>query len=102
MVCAMSWMANACEQLYPGYRFFGYTNYKVLKGIVFDEALADDYVLELKEVSKVETSGQIIFDAVVSSQTAQGKARYHYSARIELRRELPPAPHFAQMDLTHS
>lgn len=102
MVCAMSWMANACEQLYPGYRFFGYTNYKVLKGIVFDDSLADDYVLELKEVSKGEANGQIIFDAIVSSQTPQGKARFHYSARIELRRELPPAPRFVQLDLTHS
>jgi hypothetical protein len=100
MVCAMSWMANTCEQLYPGYQFFGYINYKVLKGIVFDDALADNYLLELKEVRK-DAEG-ILFDAVVSSQTPQGKPRYHYSAHIELRRELPPSPHFDEMDLTNT
>ncbi len=46
--CAATWVVNACEQLYPVYKFFSLNNYKVLKGIVFDASLADDYTLELK------------------------------------------------------
>ena len=33
------------RQKYPGYRFFCLENYRVLKGIVFDDSLADDHVL---------------------------------------------------------
>ena len=54
-VCAIAWIANACEQLYPGYRFFSSENYRALKGIVFDSSLADEYVLDLKETAKNES-----------------------------------------------
>jgi hypothetical protein len=102
MVCAMSWMGNTVEQLYPGYKFAKYTDYKVLKGIVFDETLADDYVLDLKETSKSDAEGIITFDAMIWSSTPEGKARYHYSAHLILRRALLPAPIFDRLDLTNS
>lgn len=101
MVCAMSWMGNAAEQLYPGYHFASYTGYKVLKGIVFDETLADRYTLELAETRKDAGAGEIAFDALIRSATAEGKPRYHYRAQLLLRRELPPAPTFDRMDLTN-
>jgi NAD(P)-dependent dehydrogenase (short-subunit alcohol dehydrogenase family) len=100
MVCAISWIANSCEQLYPGYKFFSYVNYKVLKGIVFDETLADEYVLDLKEIAK--ELGEITFEALVWSQTAEGKMRYHYSVRLTLLRQRPPAPVYDSFDLTNS
>jgi NAD(P)-dependent dehydrogenase (short-subunit alcohol dehydrogenase family) len=90
MVSAMSWMANACEQLYRGYHFFAFSNYRVLKGIVFDDTLADEYMLELKDVSK--NADEIVIDAMVHSQSPQGKMRFHYSTTIMLRSHLPPAP----------
>ena len=39
--CAASWVASTCEQLYPGFSFHMAEDFKVLKGIVFDENLAD-------------------------------------------------------------
>ncbi len=90
MVAGMSWMTNACEGLYRGYHFFSFDNYRVLKGIIFDETLADDYTLELKEVSK--SAYEIVIDALVRSHSPEGKPRFHYSAQIVLRAQIPAVP----------
>ena len=86
--CAATWVVNNCEQLYPGYLFYRLENYRVLKGIVFDENLADEYVLHLKEVAK--TPGESVeFDALITSQNAQGRTLYHYSGRVKLVSQIP-------------
>ncbi len=92
MVSAMSWMANACEQTHRGYRYFAFEDYRVLKGIVFDETLADHYTLDLTEISK--NADEIVIDAMVRSQNRGGQPRFHYYARITLRARLPEAPLF--------
>ncbi len=89
--CAATWIVNACEQLYPGYKFFDISNYKVLKGIVFDQTLADEYVLELKETSKTP-EGQVVFEALIWSINPKGRKIYHYTAGVTLTAELPEAP----------
>lgn len=95
MVSAMSWMGSACEQVYRGYRYFAFDNYRVLKGIVFDETLAENYTLDLKEISK--DADEIVIDAMIRSQNPAGKPRFHYSTRIMLRSHIPDAPTFAPM-----
>ena len=45
-VAVMAWTANACEQLYPGFTFARAQEFRTLKGIVFDESLADEYIQE--------------------------------------------------------
>lgn len=90
--CAASWAVYSCEQLYPGYRFFSLEDYRVLKGIVFDENLADEHVLDLKEISKSEE--KIVFDAKIWSRNKKGRKLYHYSLRVTILRELPPPPVF--------
>jgi NAD(P)-dependent dehydrogenase (short-subunit alcohol dehydrogenase family) len=92
MVSAMSWMASSCEQIHRGYRYFTFSDYRVFKGIVFDDSLADEYALELKEISK--SADEIIIEAMVSSKSAEGKPRFHYSAQIGLRPQIPEAPMF--------
>ena len=88
--CAAAWAAYSCEQLYPGFRFFSLENYKVLKGIVFDEGLAEEHILDLKEVSKTED--KIVFDVLVWSLNKNGRQVYHYSVRVTLMREMPEPP----------
>ena len=80
--CAIAWIANTCEQLYPGYTFFSCSNFKVLKGIVFDDNLADKYILDLKEITK--NSQDIDFDAKIWSKDKAEKIRYHFSAKLKL------------------
>lgn len=89
-VCASVWLANVSAQLYPGHKFFSCENYKVLKGIVFDETLASEYVLELKEIEKSQENG-IELLAIIRSEVA-GKPRYHYSGQIKLLKKIPEAP----------
>lgn len=97
-VCALAWMGNTAEQLYPGYTFFHVENYRVLKGIVFDDTLAPAYTVEVKEVDK-SVKGQVLLDLLISSQSLQGKARYHYKARLQLRDQVPVAPLYASANL---
>ncbi|NJR58003.1 MAG: SDR family NAD(P)-dependent oxidoreductase [Cyanobacteria bacterium CRU_2_1] len=94
MTCSVVWMANACEQLYPGYTFFSCQNYQVLKGIIFDHTLASEYILDLVEIEK-SNSSEIQFAATIWSEPQPGKHRYHYTAQIELRQQIPFAPLYA-------
>nr|WP_250121609.1 type I polyketide synthase [Chroococcidiopsis sp. CCMEE 29] len=96
--CAIAWIANTCEQLYPGYKFFSCPNFKVLKGIVFDENLASEYVLDLKEIDR-NSSEEIQFEAKIWSQSS-GKIRYHFSTQLKLQRQIPPAPTYDSLNIT--
>ena len=99
-VCAIAWMGNLCEQLYPGYTMFSCDNYQVLKGIVFDDTHPADkaYILDLEETVKADS--KIGLKAMVSSQNEAGKPRFHYRAEITLLTTLPDAPIYANFDAT--
>jgi NAD(P)-dependent dehydrogenase (short-subunit alcohol dehydrogenase family) len=89
--CAMAWMINTCEQRYPGYQFFSCENFKILKGIVFDQNLANEYILDLKEVVKTDSEG-IEFEAKIWSKTVTEKIHYHFTSQIRLLRHSSDAP----------
>ncbi|MCP3927136.1 MAG: SDR family NAD(P)-dependent oxidoreductase [Desulfobacterales bacterium] len=80
-VCATSWMADACEKLYPGYKFIRCNDYKLFKGIVFDGNESNDYTLDIKESSK--TNGNIDFSVLISSNGSKKKVN-HYGAQITI------------------
>lgn len=98
MTYALAWMTNTCEDLYPSYTFHKADEYRVLKGIVFDDHFTDTYTMDIREIQK--SAQAIAFECKIRSVTAQGKPRYHYSATIELRRDLPTPPVYANLDLT--
>ncbi len=103
VTCATAWITNVCEHLLGGFfRFFSCENLKVFKGIVFDETLANEYILDLKEInkSKLAEMAEIELAATIWSETTTGKPLYHYSVQIKLQPELPPAPTYATFDLT--
>ena len=89
--CAASWAASACEQLYPGYTFFQLEDYKVLKGIVFDDSLAKEHILELTEIEKTP-EGKVKFFTKIFSLHKNGKPLFHYSLNVVLLKNMPPAP----------
>ncbi|NEP29291.1 polyketide synthase dehydratase domain-containing protein, partial [Moorena sp. SIO3I6] len=98
--CAVGWIINACEQLYPGYKFFSYTNFKVLKGIIFNNNLASEYVLDLKEIAKTN-DGSIEFEGKIWSKKEESKIPYHehYRAQIKLVREIKSAPTYESVNV---
>ena len=85
-MCGLSWMANVAEQRYPGYQFFEAKDFKVFKGIVFDETLASSYVLDLEEV--LSNDDAVTLEAVVWSEGLKGLPRYHYRTQLVLSRGL--------------
>ena len=97
--CAISWMANTCEQLYPGYKFFNNSNFRVLKGIVFDDNLADRYILDLeKKVS--DSPEELNFNAKIWSKNKLGKVRYHFSSELKLTSSSNDLPQYDSFNLS--
>ncbi|MFN6461388.1 MAG: SDR family NAD(P)-dependent oxidoreductase [Nostoc sp. DedVER02] len=96
--CAMTWIINASEQLYPGYRLFNYQDFKVLKGITFNETLAKEHILEIEEISKVNLE-RIELKAKISSKNPEGRIHFHFSAQLNLQREIPDAPIYESLNL---
>lgn len=97
MIHALNWIASTCENLYPQYRFFRCENYQVLKGIVFDDQLAPEHVLQIKEVAKDQA--HITFDCLVQSDVGGVLPRYHYRVRIILVQARPTGPQFTRFTL---
>jgi NAD(P)-dependent dehydrogenase (short-subunit alcohol dehydrogenase family) len=89
-VCLIAWMADACERLQPGYRFFRCEDFRIRKGIVLDEPLSE-YVLEARRTQQEDSEG-IEFDVLISSLKPGGRPGPRSSGRILLLRKIPEAP----------
>jgi NAD(P)-dependent dehydrogenase (short-subunit alcohol dehydrogenase family) len=89
--CAATWVVHSIEQLYPGYYFNHLSSYRVLKGIVFDSSLPDEYVMDIKEIAKGD-DGTIDFKALIWSKNARGRTIYNYTIEVRLGKTVPPAP----------
>jgi NAD(P)-dependent dehydrogenase (short-subunit alcohol dehydrogenase family) len=96
--CAMAWIINACEQICPNYKFFSCENFKILKGIVFDQSLSREYILDLEEISKID-SKSIEIEAKIWSRTNTEKIHYHYTSRLKLLQNIPAAPAYEALNL---
>ncbi|RCJ36497.1 hypothetical protein A6770_15855 [Nostoc minutum NIES-26] len=96
--CALSWMINACEALYPGYRCSIARDFKVLKGVIFNDTLANEYILELQEVSKSHFES-IEFKATILSINTEEKISYHFRASLKIMREIPVIPIYESVNL---
>jgi NAD(P)-dependent dehydrogenase (short-subunit alcohol dehydrogenase family) len=87
--CATAWLAHSAEQFYPGYIFTAMENFQVLKGIVFDNNLADRYFLDLEEIEKSDRNG-IEVKVVISSLNNNGKPFFHYQSVVHLSSQTNP------------
>lgn len=96
---AMSWMINACEECYPGYRYFSCKDFKFLKGIIFNDSVATEHIIELKEISKIPGES-IEFHTKILSKNSEGKTHYHFQSTIKIVRQLPPPPTYQAVNLT--
>jgi hypothetical protein len=86
----MAWIANACEQLYPGFTFARAEDFRTLKGIVFDESLADKYTLDLKELARGPEA--VSLEAMLWSMGPRGRPRYNYKGTYTVVSQLPTPP----------
>ena len=97
--CAIAWIANLGEQICPGYTFLSCHNFRVLKGIVFDENLAQQYTVDLKQIA-LDNSQNIEIEAKIWSKDRAGKIRYHFSDRTVLVPKLDNFPLYESLNLT--
>lgn len=97
--CAIAWIANTCEQLYPGYTFFSCSKFKVLKGIVFDANLADKYLLDLTKKAGAQ-SQNLTFEAKIWSKDQADKTRYHFSSQVVATSKINNPPQYHDLDLS--
>ena len=97
--CAGVWLANSVQKLHPGYRFGGLTDFRVLKGVVFDDERAHDYAVDVGTGTIVD--GALVRSVMISSRTSAGQTRFHYSGSVRLVREIADIPHHASVALAH-
>lgn len=95
--CAIGWIANTCEQIYPGYQFFGCDDFQVLKGIIFDQNLADKYILDL-EKKAVDNFEKIEINAKIWSKHTD-KSRYHFNTKLKLVKQVSERPYYGLLNL---
>ena len=101
MICATAWMADTCEEFCPGYRFFRCQDHRTLKGIVFDETLAAQHVIDLQELRKTD-SGEVELDVKISGQQSGKKLLSYYSSQILLLPNVPEAPIYENFDVSEN
>ncbi len=97
--CAVSWISDSCEKIYPGHKAFACSDFRVLKGITFNETLATEYFLDLQEVAKDVDNHEVDFQGKIWSRNPQGKIIYHFSANVKLCRDIPSAPTYERLNM---
>jgi NAD(P)-dependent dehydrogenase (short-subunit alcohol dehydrogenase family) len=100
VMTALAWLIDVCEGLYPGYWVHAWSDFRVLKGLVFDANEPEEFAAEVARVETPEHPAERIqsdprsvhLDAVVQSTTPDGRTRPHYAARLVLAPRSPEAP----------
>ena len=88
--CASSWLVDTCESLNPGFSFFHMEDFKILKGITFDDD-DHDYETELKLLPETNENKKV-YQATVTSQNGNNRKIFYYSGQITLGKEMPVPP----------
>ena len=97
--CASAWLADACQALHPGLSFSHMEDFKILKGITFDESInegVNEYILELKPAAAPDENKQV-YDALITSQNEGSRKIFHYSGQVTLSKQIPSAPRPASL-----
>ncbi|MEH6451766.1 MAG: SDR family NAD(P)-dependent oxidoreductase [Psychromonas sp.] len=88
-VCAIAWMVEAAQTIYPDYVYLGLQNYKLFKGIIFDGTQSDDYSIDMNLV--VEDTSGLQVEFKISSEN-NGRTIFHYAATLFLGQHKKPTP----------
>ena len=88
--CASAWLVDTCQSLYPGFFFFHMDDFKILKGITFDDH-EQEYEMTLKPLP--ENDGvKKTYEVTITSLNEKKRRIFHYSGQVTLVRELPAPP----------
>ena len=87
-VCAIAWMSDAAQSVYPDYVYQGITDYSLFKGVTFtQEALEQnveiDFTIEMK-TQVLDNGHGLLVDCKISSINGAGKTVFHYGGQVHL------------------
>ncbi|MDO9545847.1 MAG: SDR family NAD(P)-dependent oxidoreductase [Pelolinea sp.] len=85
--CASSWLADTCQSLNPGFSFTKMEDFKILKGITFDDG-ENDYDMEINLQAGTDGSKKV-YEAIITSQNNTNRKIFHYSGKITLTKGTP-------------
>ena len=85
--CASSWLADTCQSLHPGFSFTQMEDFKILKGITFDDG-DHDFDMEIKTLAGTDDSKKV-YEAIITSQNNSKRKIFHYSGRVALEKGSP-------------
>ena len=88
--CASAWLADTCQSLNPGFTFVQMQDFKILKGLTFDDT-DHSYDINLKLLPE-SGNGRKVYETTVTSQNGSKRKIFHYSARVTLDKQAPAAP----------
>ncbi|KMN83862.1 hypothetical protein VK98_00055 [Chromobacterium sp. LK11] len=83
---AAGWMVQLCEDLLPGYRLETLTDFRVLKGVVFDAGEQKRFIAELRPVAEAGGNGDRHTLEVSIFNQVDGAALNRYQARVTMSR----------------
>ncbi|MEY8200065.1 MAG: SDR family NAD(P)-dependent oxidoreductase, partial [Colwellia sp.] len=95
-VCAIAWMSDAAQSVYPEYVYQGINDYKLFKGVTFDKVTlankeSKDFFIDMKVDMSVDIDSQVmnggdtlLIDSKISSVNDAGKTVFHYSGQVVL------------------
>ncbi len=94
--CASAWLIDACEAINPGWQFHRMEDFKILKGVTFDENGHEfDLVIKSLPVDENERA----FDVMVVSEIGNsGRKKFHYSGTIFLVKDIPQSPKHSEFE----
>jgi hypothetical protein len=78
-VAAQVWLANAAHTLHPNMTVSKLENYKLLKGIVFDDVVSSEFFVDT-ETTPVADGVKVALK--IFSENAKGLPQYHYAADV--------------------
>jgi len=85
--CAAAWVIDVCMALNPGYFFTRMDDFKILKGLTFDDNTHQCDVLIKTENN--ENSIERSYTVQITSQNERGKKVFHYSGGVTLAKDKP-------------
>ncbi|WP_137936799.1 type I polyketide synthase [Chitinivorax sp. B] len=97
---AAGWMVQICEDLLPGYHLEKLSDFKVLKGVVFDEAEQRRFVVEIKPISAPEKGNDRHVLAVSVFNDNDGEQLNRYQATVTMSHETVEQPIYAEAKLS--
>ncbi len=98
VTCAVNWMVKSCENVLPNYKVRSVENFKLFKGIIFEEGYHKEYfanatALVIEDIARS-------FEVRISSQpTGKNHFLYSYSATLRFEKEWGEMPIYKNLDL---